>query len=56
MINRGLVIGRRQLLSKIIIPSIYIDVFSIVRGLRTYYYIIFLITIIKVIGRYLVTN
>ena len=55
-INRGLVVDRRQLLSEVIIPSIYTDIFSIIRGLRAYYYITFLVTMIKVIGGYLATN
>ena len=41
--------SRRQLFSKVIIPFIYIDILSVIRGLRTYYYIIFLVIIIKVI-------
>ena len=56
MIDRGLVIGRRQLFGKVIIPSIYTDILSITRRLRTYYYITFLITTIKVIRRYLTTD
>ena len=56
MIDRGLIVGRRQFLSKVIIPSIYIDILSIIEGLRTYYYITFLVIMIKVIRRYLAIN
>ena len=56
IVNRSLIIDKRQLFSKVVISSMYIDIFGVIRELGTYYYIMFLVTMIKVIRRYLATN